>query len=419
MKPLKILISAYACRPNMGSEPGVGWNIATEIAKHHEVWVLTRPDNRPEIEAVSSDLKHPIHFIYCSPPAPWTDLFKPTQLTHYYFWQAGAYRTAQTLHQQFKFDLVHHVTYVRYSTPSFLTRLPIPFIWGPVGGGEFAPKTFWKDFSFRGKLYEVFRSGAHWVGAQDPFTRQTAQKSVLVRATTEDTARQLRKMGATYIEVVGESGLSHLEIDDLAGASQPTHTPIRLISMARLLHWKGLHLSIEAFAHKSLPQDTEYWILGEGPERTRLQSLAQRLEIGHRVKFLGRVSRQETLEKLKNCHILVHPSLHDSGGWVCLEAMAAGRPVICLDTGGPSIQVTSETGIKVPTKNPQQVINDLADAMLDLINNTELRDQMGKAGQRRVKEHFSWETKGQQLAELYVQIVKQHPKIKDEIECKS
>jgi hypothetical protein len=38
---MKILISAYSCEPGMGSEPGVGWNIAREVAKYHEVWVLT------------------------------------------------------------------------------------------------------------------------------------------------------------------------------------------------------------------------------------------------------------------------------------------------------------------------------------------------------------------------------------------
>jgi glycosyltransferase involved in cell wall biosynthesis len=408
MKPLKILISAYACRPNMGSEPGVGWNIATEIAKHHEVWVLTRPDNRSEIEGVPLKTTHPITFVYCSPPAPWTTWFKPTQLIHYYFWQIGAYKTAQKLHQQSNFDLIHHVTYVRYSTPSFLARLPIPFVWGPVGGGEFAPK-----------LYEICRSIVHWIGAHDPFAKQTAQKSTLVRATTEDTAKQLRTMGATHIEVMGESGLPDLEINDLASTPALSYTPIRLISIARLLHWKGLHLSIKAFAHQSLPQDIEYWILGEGPERTRLESLTQNLGIEHRVKFLGRVSRQETLEKLKSSHILIHPSLHDSGGWVCLEAMAAGRPVICLDTGGPSIQITSETGIKVPAENPKQVIDDLAKAIVHLVENPELRTQMGNAGQMRVKEHFSWETKGQQLAELYIQLVKQHLNQKDKTECES
>ena len=61
--------------------------------------------------------------------------------------------------------------------------------------------------------------------------------------------------------------------------------------------------------------------------------------------------------------MLVHPSLHDSGGWVCLEAMAAGKPVICLDLGGPGEQVTRETGFKIPALDPDQAVKDMARAM--------------------------------------------------------
>lgn len=51
MKCFNVLISAYSCRPAMGSEPGVGWNTARELVKQHRVWVITRDDNRPMIEA--------------------------------------------------------------------------------------------------------------------------------------------------------------------------------------------------------------------------------------------------------------------------------------------------------------------------------------------------------------------------------
>jgi len=65
---------------------------------------------------------------------------------------------------------------------------------------------------------------------------------------------------------------------------------------------------------------------------------------------------KQTLERLAECDVLAHPSLHDSGGWTCLEAMAAARPVVCLDLGGPGTQVTAATGIKLPAHNPDQVI---------------------------------------------------------------
>ncbi|MFQ3626672.1 MAG: glycosyltransferase family 1 protein, partial [Cyanobacteriota bacterium] len=68
-QPLCILLSAYACRPNMGSEPGVGWNLARAIAQHQPVWVLTREDNRPFIEAeLTQNPFSNLQFIYCDVP---------------------------------------------------------------------------------------------------------------------------------------------------------------------------------------------------------------------------------------------------------------------------------------------------------------------------------------------------------------
>lgn len=407
MKRLTILVSAYACRPNEGSEPGVGWNFIRELVKYHEIWVLTREDNRPFIEAEL--IKNPIsglQFIYCEPSCIVQKLNVKQQLVHlhYYLWQIAAYFVARKLHKQLNFAVIHHVTYVRYSTPSFLSLLPVPFVWGPIGGGESAPKAFWQDFSLRGKLYELIRRLAHRLGELDPFARLTAKRNALVWATTEETAQRLRYMGAKKIEIVSESSLSEMEIEHLGQYPLANSSNIRFISMARLLHWKGLHLGIRAFAQANLAQ-AEYWILGDGPEKQRLQVLAKKLKIADKVKFWGRLPRHETLHKLAESHILLHPSLHDSGGWVCLEAMAAGRPPICLNLGGPAIQVTEETGFKISAKTPNQTVRDLAVAMTQLAQDKELLSHMSQLGRQRVKEMYSWKTKGQLLAQLYEELL--------------
>lgn len=404
---LKVLISAYACRPDMGSEPGVGWNVIQQLMQYCEVWVLTRADNRESIEAELARNQYPgLHFVYCDLPAWalwWNHKQKAVQF-HYYIWQIIAYFVARKLHRQVNFDLSHHVTYVKYWSPSFLSLLPIPFIWGPVGGGESAPKPFWKDFSLRGKVYEILRDGARWLGERDPFVSMTARQSTTVRVTTEDTARRLRKMGIPDVEVLSAVGLSDEEIAHLGEYPNSKDLPIRFISMGRLLHWKGFHLGLRAFAQAKLP-NSEFWILGDGPERKRLELLVEELGIAQQVKFWNRLPRNESLEKLSQCIALVHPSLHDSGGCVCLEAMALGRPVLCLDLGGPGTQVTSETGYKIPARTPEQAVQDLSEAMVRLAQEPDLREKMGLAGQKRVKDIYSWEVKGKSLAELYSSVV--------------
>jgi glycosyltransferase involved in cell wall biosynthesis len=406
---MKILLSAFACEPGQGSEEGVGWNAVVEAAKHQEVWVLTRTFYRASIEAELAARPNPnLHFAYIE-PFGWSENFKGRQgglQLHYYLWQILAYLEARSLHRQVNFDIARHVTYVKYWSPSFISLLPIPFIWGPVGGGEAAPKPFWVDFSSKAKLYETARNWGQRLGESDPFARMTAQRCVLAFATTEDTAKRVRAMGAKNVQVLSEAGLSKAEMARLGECRMPGAAPIRFISMGRLLHWKGYHLAVRAFAQAKLP-NAEYWLLGDGPERDRLQSLAEELGVASQVKLWGRLPREETLDKLGQSHVLIHPSLHDSGGWTCLEGMAAGRPIICLDLGGPATQVTPETGVKVPGYNPQQAVQGLAEAIARLAQDAELRSRLGQAGKKRLKEVYDWDVKGNFFAELYESIVDQ------------
>jgi len=406
---MKVLLSAHACEPNCGSEEDLGWQAAQEIAKYAKVWVITRPKHRDAIEMEL--LRNPIpslHFIYFE-AFPFT-LIDPwclghlTGQLHYYLWQVHAYFVVRKFHHQLHFDIAQHITYAKYWSPSFLALLPLPLVWGPVGGGEAAPKAFWRDFSLRGKIYELLRETAQRICELDPFTRLTAQRSRLVLATTQDTAQRVIGMGASNVKVFTSVGLSGKDIEQLANLELPTSNKVRFISIGRFLHWKGYHLSIRAF-HQAKLTDAEYWLVGDGAERIRLERLIKELDLEQTVKLWGTLSRDKTLNRLGECHILVHPSLHESGGWVCAEGMAAGRPIICLDLGGPAIQVTQETGIKIPAQNPAQVIQDLTNAMTQLAHGAELRTRMGIAGRKRVREQLSWESKGYLFTKNYEEII--------------
>jgi glycosyltransferase involved in cell wall biosynthesis len=410
-RPLKVVLSAYACEPGRGSEPGVGWNVAIEVSKHHQIWVLTSATHQATIEADPAAASNPnLHFVYLDPFGwvyDWSQEGKRSDHwvhLHYYLWQLKAYQVAHQLHQLVHFDLAHHVTYVQYAKPSFLSFLPIPFIWGPVGGGESAPKPFWQDFSLRGNVYETARQVSRWIGEIDPFVHWTARRSALARATTEDTASCLRRLGAQQVQVISQLGLSAAELQTLNQYAPRQNTPVRFLSIGRLLHWKGFHLGLRALAAAALP-DSEYWLIGDGPDLDRLQDLVVQLGIQTQVKFLGKLSRSQTLEQMGHCDVLVHPSLHESGGLVCLEAMAAGRPVICLDLGGPGAQVTAETGFKIAALNPNQSVQEMATAMRTLANTPALRSQMGQAAKALVRQTYSWSAKGEHLANLYAQVL--------------
>ena len=403
---MKVLVSAYACMPNMGSEPAVGWNMVRALARQHQLWVIVPEDNSPNIEAELTDNPLPrVQFVYYDLPIWvrwWNKDRKGVQL-HYYLWQIGIYFRVKKLHREIGFDLIHHVTYCRYWNPSFIALLPVPFIWGPVGGGESTPKSLWKAYSFLEKIYERVRNLARWIGERDRFVKKTAKRSLLAFASTEETAIRLQQLQAKKVIVRGQCGLNREEIDLLENLPSAPPFPIRFVSIGRILHWKGFQLGMEAFAMAGI-EGAEYWIIGEGSYQKSLAKQAAKLGISSQVKFYGWLSQSEAWLKLAQCHILIHPSLHESGGLVCLEAMAAGKPVICLNLGGPGIMVTEETGFKVATANLNEVVHNLAETMTVLARNSELRNNMGQAGQNLVKQKYNWDVNANFWLQLYQQI---------------
>ncbi len=406
---LRVLISAYACQPGKGSEFGVGWNQVQQTARFNDVWVITRSAHREAIEGELRRHANPcVHWVYFDFPRC-ARLWKHTLSIrlYYYLWQFGAYFIARGLHRRIGFDIAHHVTFVNYSSPTFLALLPVPFVWGPVGGGESSPKTFRTTFDSRGRSLELFRDFARRAGEFDPFVRLTARRAALALATTRETEDRMVRMGCRNTAVMSEAGLSRDDLTALGAIPLPeSNLPFRVVTVARLLYWKGQELALRAFAefHQNF-FESEYWIIGEGTDRLRLEQISQSLKLRKSVVFLGRMSRREVFDRMTHCHAVLFPSLHDSGGWACLEAMAARRPVICLDLGGPGLQITSDVGIKIPALSPAQAIADLADALRWLATDRKTRMEMGERGRARVERHFNWDKKGVEFADLYGAIV--------------
>lgn len=400
-------MSAYACAPGEGSEPGVGWEIARAVAGRHDVWVVTRANNRLVIERERiQDTRPGLRFVYFDLPrwCRWWKRGSRGLRLYYYLWQVGVFFVARRLHRRVGFDVAHHVTFVKYWVPSFVSLLPIPFVWGPLGGGESTPAAFWSRLSLRGKAYETLRVIARWIGEHDPFVRLTAKRCAVALAATPETAARLRRLGVEHVRQLSQIGLSDEELDRLGALPAPGGGRVRFVSIGNLLHLKGFHLGLAAFSAAGL-DDAEYWIIGSGPERGRLENLSRSLGIHDRVRFLGRLSRQETLRRLAECHVLVHPGLHDSGGWVCLEAMATRRPVLCLALGGPALQVSHRTGIKVPATAPGQATTALAADMRRLAQDPGLRARMGRAGRVRASRHYRWMAKADVIWGEYARAV--------------
>ena len=402
---MKVLVSAYACEPGRGSEPGVGWNWVCQAARFHEVWVITRWKHRSPIEASLARQRMPnVHWVYFDLPR-WARFWKKGDRgvhPYYCLWQLALYFVARKLHRQVGFDLVHHVTFGAFWFPTFLPLLPVPFVWGPVGAGFPSPKAFRREFSFRGKVDEWARQALLAVSRLDPIRRQTEKRASVILAVSPVTVGELRPKNREKALLFSQVGVDWKELASLPEKRSNGGSHFRLLSVGRLLHWKGFALGIKAFAlfNQQYP-NSEYCIIGDGPERTRLAQLVSSMGLSAAVQLPGSLSRRDYLRQLVHSDLLVHPSLHEPGAYVIAEAMAARLPVICLDFGEPASIVTPETGIKIPLSSPEGVVAGISQACVLLAANPSLCGRMGDAGRQRILDIFEWNKKGLIMAKIY------------------
>lgn len=355
---MKVLVSAYACEPGGGSEPGAGWAWVRAAALHHEVWLLTRANNAPLIEeALAREGGLRLHPVYLDLPAHLRRWKRGSRGVHLYYllWQALALREGRRLEREHHFDVAHHLTFAVDWMPAAVAWIPgVPLVWGPVGGSARSPRGLWHWLGLRGAVREVVREGLTRVMrrvAGDP----TARRAAIVVAQNREVLARFRASGLVALEPNVALDLPALGQGGRGGPESP-----RAAYAGRLLPLKGLRLALDCLARPELAA----WsldIFGDGPEREALQRRAKRSGVEARVAFHGQRPREEVRRAIASADAFLFPSLHDAAGWSVGEALVAGTPVVCLDRGGPAVLVESGPGIAVASQG--DVVAGLARAL--------------------------------------------------------
>ncbi len=412
---MKILLSTYSCFPCQTSEPGNAWRTINEALREHEVWAIIadahqyRELTEPVLARNPLPNFHPI-FFKLPPTLQWMSRHKGTSAIYYHLWQENLRGLVRDLHAKVKFDLVHHVTYGRYWSPSGLRELNLPFIWGPVGAAETPPREFVSELSFKYRLIEAARDGARHFCEQTSALRETARAATIAIGVTRESCAALTRLGARRVEQLPQIALTDADLAQFAALPDPPPGPLRAICIGRHVHWKGFYLAIRAFAQfASKNTDAELWIVNDGPFRSELEKTAAQTGVGARVKFFGTLPKYaDVLEKLGQSHVLLHPALHEAFGNVCAEAMAAGRPVACLDIGGPAAQITPETGFAAPTTNPKEAVTALAGFLEKIEADRALLATMSAAARAQAQKHFAMRAINEQMRQFYAAAVAEH-----------
>ena len=398
---MKVLLSAYACEPNRGSEEGFGWNWSTHLAKEgHQVWVMTRPHTRLKIEEELTRNPIPnLNFIYIDVPSKYKKFLKGLfgVYAHYFIWQRTILDYALDFVERQPVDVVHHVTWGSLIGGSRLWKLGIPFVFGPVGGGQVAPQSL-KSYFYKNWRQESIRTfTTEHILPRNPLTRKMLKHTALLLATNSDTYAIAEQMGAPNTKLFLDTGLPEHYYAE-SPKQTFTNDVMNILWVGRLLERKALKLSLDAVSKLSIP--FRMTILGNGPQDENVPLWIKELNLEDRVFWKGRVPWAEVQKALREHEVFLFNSLRDSFGSQLLEAMSNGLAIVTLDHHGAHDFVPPQAGIRVPIGSPEDTATSLAHALTQLQQNPELIKTMSRAAlefSRRNK----WTVKANQITKLY------------------
>jgi glycosyltransferase involved in cell wall biosynthesis len=406
----RVLVSAYACHPRPAAAhfPGeaiLGWSLANEIARFADVHLITWAFNRAGLDgtlAAAAGRPATVHYVDLPERVHRAlfDRYYGVRL-YYFLWQRQAAKLAKRLFREEPFDLFHQITFSNDWMPSFIApALPVPFVWGPIGGGQRVPAGLMRTLGRRERRRERSRTFLQNVWRATPARRRVADKASAILVCNKETEDVLARWKA---KIVGFP-VNGVGRDDIAAeAPRPARRDgFRVLYVGRFDAIKGLPLALEALRIlREICPAVTLELVGEGPERPRLEALAARLGIADRLVWTPWSPRPEIFEKMRRSDVFLFPSLRDGGGAVVVEAMASGLPVVCLDVGGPGFHVRDGFGVKVRPDRPDVVAAGLAAALGRFWCDPGMRDRAGRAARERAAAFYEWGRLGGRLRAIY------------------
>lgn len=371
---MKVLLSALACCPGKGSEPNTGWqwaNALTELG--HEVTVLTMSSFREPIFATNPK---DIDFRFVDIPSSPLRFSQRLWTVHVYArWQDAALKDVEVARQNY--DVVHHVTWASLHLGSQLWRLPAPLVYGPIGGGQTAPASYWRYFGKDWPAESLRTASTGSFLKLNSRSRETIRNSAVTFVCNSATALACERLGATDVRFMMADGLSHEWLAEVR--SQPADTPV-VLWLGRLIPRKAPTLAVEAFAKLREAMPARMVVAGDGPLRRQVRATVERLGLERDVELLGQVPFDEIRPLYDSASIFLFTSLRDSFGGQVLEALGRGLPVVALDHQGVGDADTGQAIMKVPLPpQPRDLPGHLAAAMQTVLCDDEWESRSAAA----------------------------------------
>jgi glycosyltransferase involved in cell wall biosynthesis len=403
MSRLRILVLASFCDPEAVSMPYVAYCHAAALGKLHDVTIVigapveekVRRAKGPfrSIEVIRMPLLERIH-AWCF---RWIfrSNFNSQALTAfgYPFYAAFEWTAWRRLRRRIlarEYDVVLRllpVSAVNAGPFALLLRNgPIPFVVGPLNGGLPWPPGFSQL-----ENEKQWVSGLRNLYRYFPFSRSTYRHAAAIMPASSQTWSEFSEYcGKLFF--VPENGISSALCSDNRKASDESGK-LKLVFVGGLVPRKACDLALRAAAALIRSGQATLAILGDGPERRRLEDLSQALELGTAVSFLGWVSHAEVLRHLGTADVLVFPSVRDFGGGVVFEALALGAVPLVVDFGGPGDIVQPEVGFKVALTNETEVVAGMEKILAEVAGDRRFLGRLQRQSICYARNHLTWEAK--------------------------
>lgn len=420
MSRLRVLMLGPDCNPEEASIPFVTYSHAAALAELHDVTLVARESvgdalRRAKapfraIEVVRTPRLDRI-FAWC-----FRRIFKSNYDSQvvtafrYPFSIAFEWQAWRQLRRRIfagDFDVVLRIAPLTAVLPSvfafFLRKGPIPFAIGPLNGGLPWPPGFTQLEKQREWI-----SGLRNLYRFLPFSRCTYRNSAAIIVASSQTYAEFAKY-RDKVFFVPENGVSRSQCSRAAAASDH-NDKLRLIFVGGLVPRKACDLALRAAAPLLRTDLAHFTVVGDGPERSRLEQLARTLGIEKAVSFCGWLSHAEVLRRLRSADTLVFPSVRDFGGGVVFEALATGVVPVVVDFGGPGDIVHPEVGYKVPPTNESEIVSQIEKILADLAGNHALLNRLRQQGMSYARECLTWDAKARCTTQVLNWVVRRGPK---------
>lgn len=413
--PIRSLLVAEQCDPDAVSVPLEGWSHTQAVAALPDVAavVATQIRGKDRILARAADPSR-FTFLDSEPLARplwraaqvlrggagkgWTTVTALSAIPYAYF-ERLLWRRFGPAIARGEFDVVHRVTPLSPTIGSRIAvgckRRDVPFVVGPLNGGVPWPPG-WDGVRRREREWLSYVRGAYRCFPSHRWTRDSAAALIVGSRATLALEASRYHSKCVYIP---ENGIDPARFDRPVLRDPPV--PMRVAFVGRLVPYKCADVLVEAAAPLLNDGAIILDLIGDGPERPRIEALVRDLGVSHGLEMAGWVAHEQLADRLGRSHVFAFPSVREFGGAVVVEAMALGLVPVVVDYGGPAEIVSPATGVTLPLGPRAEMVLRLRGALERLARAPRQVEEMGRAARTRVLRSFTWDAKARQVLEVY------------------